>query len=291
MNFDIIIPITERNFKTLDLVISHLRNNISHRNIILIGNQRLQEKCEECKFIDEDKLYGTLNYNAIRELVVSRDCYAGWRAGWYFQQFLKMSYSFICQEEYYCVWDADTIPVTKIRMFDTEEIPIFDVKEEYHRPYFTTLNRIFASKIKKSINFSYISEHMMIKTEYMRELILEIEKNSLLEGNCYYEKIMNSIREVDLMDSGFSEFETYGNYVNVNYPDKYKIRHLKSLRNGDQYLHYPPKEAELSWAAASYDIITMENRKNMYSDMEERIDEYMKRYSLEEIVRKHEGKL
>jgi len=290
MNFDIIIPVTERNFQTLNLVMLYLRKNVPHRNIILIGNQRLQETFEGCRFIDEDKLYGALSYNVIRELVAGRDCYAGRRAGWYLQQFLKMSYSLICQEEYYLVWDADTIPVKKMQMFDAEGNPFFDVKEEYHRPYFTTLNRIFGFKIKKRDDFSFISEHMIIKTEYMRKLISDIEGNQVLECKYYYEKVINSIREIDLMQSGFSEFETYGNYVNTYYPNKYKIRRLKSLRNGDQYLHYPPKEDELSWAAVSYDIITMENRKKMYPDMEERINEYMKKYSLEEIVIEHQGK-
>ena len=107
-------------------------------------------------------------------MIIARDCYAGWRAGWYLQQFLKMSYSFICEDAYYLIWDADTIPVREIQMFDEDGVPFFDVKEEYHRPYFTTLNKIFNNRIKKSNPYSYISDHIVIKTEYMRNLILEI---------------------------------------------------------------------------------------------------------------------
>ena len=289
MNYDIIVPVTERNFQMLSSVVSHLRKNVSHRNIFLLGQRALQEKCSAlgCKFIDENRLYGKLDYNAVRELTVRRDCYAGWRAGWYLQQFLKMSYSLVCSDEYYLVWDADTIPVRKIRMFDDEDIPYFDISGEYNRPYFTTLNKVFAYRVKKSNQYSYISEHMIIKTEYMRKLIFEIEENQMLEGKYYFEKIMNSICEIDLMHSGFSEFETYGNYVDTYYPGKYKIRRLKALRTGDRYLHHPPTESEIRWAAASYDIVTMENRQNMYSNVANRMDELMENYSLEEVVSKY----
>ena len=50
------------------------------------------------------------------------------------------------------IWDADTIPIKEVKMFGNDGKPIFDVKTEYHKPYFITLKRIFP-KLGKKYNF------------------------------------------------------------------------------------------------------------------------------------------
>ena len=40
--------------------------------------------------------------------------------GWYFQQFLKIQYALLCEDEYYMVWDGDTIPCKEVVMFQPE---------------------------------------------------------------------------------------------------------------------------------------------------------------------------
>lgn len=286
MNYNIIILVTERNLQTLEVVVSYLRKNVSHDKIVCIGRSFLEKSCQEinCEFIDEDNLYEGLTYIAIKNMIITRDRYSGWRAGWYLQQFLKMAYAFSCKDDYYLIWDADTIPVNKIEMFDQDENPLFDVKEEYHRPYFTLMNKLFHSEIKRKNEFSYISEHMLINVNYMKKMICEIEEDCTLRGSGFYSKIINVIRDIDLGGSGFSEFETYGNYVYTKFPGVYHFRRLRSLRNGDRYLHYPPVEQELEWAADSYDIITMENYQNTYARAPEKLDELMKKMTLEEVV-------
>ena len=107
------------------------------------------------------------------------------RLGWYEQQFLKMSYSRVCDNEYYLLWDSDTFPVKPVQMFENGH-PIFDMKTEHHSAYFTTINRLI--KNLHFSKFSYISEHMLIKTEYMRNLLDDIEHNSNIYGNMFWEK-------------------------------------------------------------------------------------------------------
>lgn len=63
----------------------------------------------------------------------------------------------------------------------------------------------------------FIAEHTLFKTEYMKEIIAVIESNVKLKGNAFYEKILNSIQAIDLVESGFSEFESYGNYVSASH--------------------------------------------------------------------------
>ena len=49
----------------------------------------------------------------------------------------------ICQENYYLIWDSATIPVKEVKMFNNDSKPFFDLKTEYHKPYFITMKRIF----------------------------------------------------------------------------------------------------------------------------------------------------
>lgn len=50
-------------------------------------------------------------------------------------------------------------------------------------------------------------------------------------------------------------------------------------------MHYPPIQREVEWAAGSYDILSMENRLSMYVEVDKRMNELMKDYTLEEVVK------
>lgn len=82
-------------------------------------------------------------------------------------------------------------------LFDSNGKPYFDMKTEYHPPYFETISRILPG-ITKAINKSFISEHMVIRREYMLEMIHEIESSSGLEGSDFQERIINAIDAKEL---------------------------------------------------------------------------------------------
>ena len=66
-----------------------------------------------------------------------------------------MHYCIICQENYYLIWDSDTIPVKEVKLFNNDSKPFFDVKREYHKPYFITMKKIFPELEKKKSFFIY----------------------------------------------------------------------------------------------------------------------------------------
>ena len=176
---------------------------------------------------------------------------------WYHQQFLKMSYSRICEKEYYLLWDSDTIPIKHINMFENEN-PIFDMKDEHHLAYFKTLHRLIPN-----LHFSrhsYISEHMIIKTEYMNNLLDKIEKNYNIQGKYFWEKILMSIELKDLTKSGFSEFETYGNFVDTIFPNVYRHRRWPSERHISKYFQNIDNlsSQDLNWLSNEFYTITFE---------------------------------
>lgn len=129
------------------------------------------------------------------------------------------------------MWDADTIPLSKINFLTTDGKMLFNRTDEHHLPYFQTIDILFNKEIKHETK-SFISEGMIINRSIMKELIRAISNNRNLYGNNWVEKILYAIPQQELSFSGFSEFETYGNYLINKYPNMYKERPLKALRYG-----------------------------------------------------------
>lgn len=240
---NLIIPISSIDFEKVKVNYKFYKKYIfGINNLVFIGNEEVEKLIneshsifEKTKFINEKSL---IDVDRIKKLIEKRNQKAIKRSGWYIQQFLKMQYCKLCKDKYYLIWDCDTIPIKKVNMFNNDRKPYFDVKEEYNKPYFITMEKLLP-ELGKKYNYSFISEHMLIRTKIMKNLINRIENNINIYGDKWYEKIINSINIDDLPNSGFSEFETYGTFANVHYNDSYKIRKWKSLRGGKYY--YNPK--------------------------------------------------
>ena len=240
------------------------------KNIILIGNEEINHLIKEKKyslnfpiiFINEKLL---IDIDKIKQLIKIKNKNAVRRSGWYIQQFLKMVYSRLCHDKFYLVWDSDTIPIKKVKMFNNDGKPIFHVKTEYYRPYFITIKKIFP-ELGKKYNYSFISEHMIINTNLMKNMIKRINFNKNLHGDIWYEKIINCIDINELPKSGFSEFETYGTFVKEYYKQIYDIKPWKSLRlrSGNQILKFKQKfltSNDIKNISKKYNAITFEKWK------------------------------
>lgn len=103
------------------------------------------------------------------------------RSGWYFQQFLKFGYSYLCEDEYYIVWDSDTVPLHPISHMQDGK-PVFTKKEEMEPPYFETLDRLFAGEVKKHGDFSFICENMIFSVAVMKEMLDNLMRQPQLVG-------------------------------------------------------------------------------------------------------------
>ena len=172
LNLDILIPLSKKHLDSFKVNIKFYRKYLNYTNLIILSQSdsyELIQKYNSVIFINEDTLVSKEEINKFlqteRSIITTRDY-------WYQQQFLKMAYSRICKNEYYLIWDADTIPIKSIQLFKNNH-PFFDMKTEHHIPYFQTMKRLLPDL--KFSNKSYISEHQMIKTEYMKNLLDEIE--------------------------------------------------------------------------------------------------------------------
>lgn len=280
IEYDLIIPISLKDMKVFFKNKEFYKKYLKYSNIVLIGQSNISELIfndSSISFIREDFLIRKEEINnylfKMRSITTDRD-------GWYEQQFLKMAYSRICKKEYYLVWDSDTIPIKYINMFENGH-PYFDMKTEHHIPYFETIKRLIPG-----LNFSnksYISEHMIIKTQLMKNLIDNIEMNSKIPGNIFWEKILMSIDDKDIYFSGFSEFETYGSYVDTKFPnvyyhrDWYSNRDTKIFYDNVEYL----SEKDILWLSQDYQALSFEK----YQKFEKQNYKIIKNYELQKLYK------
>ncbi len=278
IHFDTLVVITPQDVTRLIKLYPRLVDNISYGRICFVGAKEVGEiVCadenigDKVSFVEENSL---IPFSEVHECISKKmeGILAGRQlprgiTGWYYQQFLKMQYALVCKDEYYMVWDGDTIPCKKINMFQIESgKPYLDMKHEYHAEYFETLGKILPG-FRKVIERSFISEHMLIKTEIMKSLIAEIESNSAIEGSCFWEKIINAIPAEKIQDSSFSEFETYGTYTAIRFQDVYKLREWHSFRQGGTFFNIDTiSDRDFNWLAKDFDAISFEKGHTVRED-------------------------
>lgn len=259
---NVYIPIKCADWPIARRTIEYVQKNIECNKIIIISSPELKRIVDIDRygvgFISENEIVTDMTYDRVAMLLD----YYGERpeaAGWYLQQFIKLGVSRIIDDKYYLTWDADTIPLRKIEIFrKSDGLPYFSLKREYHKRYFDVLWETL--NIRKMISPSFISEHMVFKTEYVRQMLNEIEENDCIPGKLFFEKLCIASSAVALRgeNNNFSEFEMYGNWVTKKYPDSYCFRKLKTLRCGTLYLGNKPSYTHLKWASRSFDTVSFE---------------------------------
>ncbi len=268
--YPLIIPTIPRDFIRTKRDLNLFFDFLPICEIIFIGPDGLEELvsqeknkysyCHKIEYLNENDI---LSFSCVMEAMSNHLQSGGYtmnensRPGWYYQQFLKMAFSFRCTDEFYITWDADTIPLHKIYMFSDDNVPYLDVKGEYNPGYFKTIKKLL--NIDKQIEKSFISEHMIFNTTYMKELINEIEKTDNA-GVRFYEKIISCI-DFDNMKLGFSEFETYGSWILSRHRKEYALRDWHSLRLGGYFLDGSESlgEDDISWLSEDFDAISFES--------------------------------
>lgn len=176
-------------------------------------------------------------------------------AGWYYQQFLKLQFAFVePQDDYYLIWDADTVLLRPMRFFDEQGRMLLTRATEFHRPYFDTYQRLFGEDANRECSF--IAQHMIVQKSVVREMLGVIERRVPALGN-WALKIMSVLEPVH--PNLFSEYETYGHYIKNRYPDRIAIVERAWLRVIPKFFgRRMPSEARLNRLSKHYDYVSFE---------------------------------
>lgn len=273
-DYDGLIVVTPTDFVRLEALYSRLVAILPVRKLIFIGSEEVGRLVEE---LDLGPQVGFVDENSIIPFESVYDCMSAALkdvvpgavprgiVGWYYQQFLKMEYARKCQDEYYLVWDGDTVPTKEFSMFKKgTETPYFDMKTEHNNRYFETITKMFP-EMYKCLGKSFISEHMLINSRMMKKMLGEIEGKEEIAGEKFFEKIINVIEPANLTETSFSEFETFGTYVAFRSPDLYRLKDWHSIRYGSVYFRADElTEEDFAWLGRDFDAVSFE--KNMDYD-------------------------
>lgn len=287
-----IIVITPKDFTRLVKHYTRMVNNLPAEKILFVSGAGIENELrqaelgESVSFFDENKL---ISFDKVRDCMsehlrplLGDEPVPRGAIGWYYQQFLKMEFSRVCEDRYYMSWDGDTIPCAPFSMFqEGTGAPYLDLKQEYHALYFETLEKILPG-MRKVIGKSFISEHMLFDKDIMQELIHKIESNDSIPGKYYWEKIIHAISPEQISNSGFSEFETYGTYVAYTRPSIYKLREWHSFRLAGEF--FDPDticDRDFEWLAKDFYAISFEKNQVVREDHKNIFDnpEYQKKLS------------
>lgn len=176
-------------------------------------------------------------------------------AGWYFQQLLKLSFAFHeTADDYYLIWDADTVPLRPLRFFDKSDRMLLTTADEEHFPYFKTYRKLLDEEPRRE--FSFIAQHMVAQKSVVREMLSKIDAN-FPGTESWAWKIMRNLEGSST--NLFSEYEMLGHYMKNHYPERVASRPLRWLREGALETRGLPTVAELDRLAQRYDFVAFES--------------------------------
>ena len=191
------------------------------------------------ELLDEDALIPGMTLRSLRALALPGFPQG---AGWYFQQLLKFAFAFRePSDDYFLIWDADTIPLRALQFFDAEDRMLLTTAEEEHVPYFETYRRLLGEEPRRE--FSFIAQHMIVQKSVLREMLAAIEAN--VPGHDHWAwKIMKNLGGGST--NLFSEYEMLGHYAKNHHPERVTFRKLPWLRDGSRETKGMPSAANLA---------------------------------------------
>jgi hypothetical protein len=214
----------------------------------LVGDfERAYEARKFCTIVDEKSVLGEPLHDIEKWNVSGFPA----RAGWYYQQFLKMAIATTkLAQPKYVVWDSDTIPYRHMIFFDADKL-LFTKSSEFHKAYFVTNGALIGvNRIREKPRFSAVSQHMPVDRELMLGLLRQIGRDD--QGD-WVGAIRRAVSDGRKGGSLFSEYEIFADWVRVTYPDRFVLRKLPWSRKGNLF-----NRIQLAMAEESMHFIAFE---------------------------------
>ncbi len=206
---DVLIPAIEKDLRTLPHVIDGVRRHVKHPigQIIVVAppSSKIRQLCarKKCRFVNENRVL-PITKSAIGKRIGQRK-----RAGWIFQQLLKLSGTSLCRHRFYLVIDADTVLI-RPHLFRQNQQTIFYCRSWSRKEYFNTYRRLMKSKATSPRSF--VTHYMLFDKAKLAHLKRTIAAKHNMP---WYSAILKSINKSKSIT--FSEFETYGNFLYSRY--------------------------------------------------------------------------
>ena len=257
-SFSLVMPLKASDWEVAERALPLIWKNINPKQIVVISSEDLIPKLEKVPNIvclDQDRIVKGLTISNIKKCLKRAGANKSF-AGWFLKQFLTYVYSYVCDDEYYVVWDADTLPLRPIRFIDENGVPYFTYKREYVAPYFKTIKTLL--NMDKYMPESFISEHQVVCPQYAIEMFSSMEANESIPGKTFWEKAIYAC-DFSEWNQPFSDYETYGTFVMNKHPESYRLRKLNTFRPALTFFGENPSEEVLEWMAKEFDTASFEH--------------------------------
>ncbi|RUT31595.1 hypothetical protein EJP77_09360 [Paenibacillus zeisoli] len=234
---DVLIPAIEKDLGTLPFVIDGLRKYLTHPigtiYIVSPDSPRIRSLCrlKKCTFVHE---------NTVLPITKKDITYRSstWdRSGWLYQQLLKLNGDKVCKNRHFLVTDADTVMIRPHTFLENGRTT-FLYRNWTHPEYLSIHARLLGQKA--SSPKSFVNHYMLYDSVKLGRLKKTIEKR---HGVRWYTAILKQLNHKKQF--GFSEFETYGNYVRSNYPGSIRLRPALNKEFKKSILAVPAAERQL----------------------------------------------
>ena len=229
---DILIPFHPKDSPMLARCIESCRRHIPGvRRIILVSGRwpDLSSGCEVVFYRDDDFFPSGPNRACIYRKLFLRNFHIAWRAGWLFQQFVKLGAPRVIADlsRHYLVVDSDVVFLKDIALFHDGRALL--VKEPRGYPpdfaYYKTYEHLFGEPACSN-EYSFIANYMVFDAAIVEEMLRVIEQRS---GAKWHDAV---IRAMDCHGiSEFSEFESYGLYLQHHHPDRFRFADVVGLQD------------------------------------------------------------
>ncbi len=258
MDFELVILTIERDIEKLAFGMPLLRGFLAPARTVFVASADCLASLKRAGIpqggdlmLDEDAIFEGLTLAQVRGLLHDRGADPR-RAGWYFKQLLIFAYATLeGAADRYLVWDADTIPLRRLSFLDAQGKAIFDVATDLNEAYFETMRSMLG--IGRQVDYSFISDHMMLEKRIALALLDRIMGGQPLKGEELAKRALASISEQGLSGGcGFSEYESYGNFAALYFPDSFTVRASSRTRQGSRLFGLPPSKAGLFAASRKY---------------------------------------
>ncbi|MDR3465417.1 MAG: DUF6492 family protein, partial [Xanthobacteraceae bacterium] len=207
---DVVIPAIDKDAATLPLAVRGLRENLAHPigDILVLGpaDSGIGALAGElgCRFVDERALL-PFGKETIAYTVKGYD-----RAGWLYQQLLKLAADAVASSSDYLLLDADTV-LTRRQAFMVGDRPVLLHSDEFHKPYFDVASELLGIPPRSLL--SCVAHNMQISGPRLQALRQHLEQR---HGRPWHAAILDAVDYSAV--SGFSEYELYGQWCLARYP-------------------------------------------------------------------------
>lgn len=210
VKLDVVIPAIDKDIASLPLAVRGVRENLAHPlgDILLLGPPGSQVAALAptlgCRFVDERALL-PFGKDAIDYRIAGYD-----RAGWVYQQLLKLAADTLTSGSDYLLMDADTA-LMRPQVFRLDDRHVLLHSDEFNAPYFEVCAKLLGWPPQTLL--SCVAHNMAISVPRLQALRAHLEQR---HEQPWYKAILAAV-DYDAI-SGFSEYELYGQWCLARYP-------------------------------------------------------------------------